>query len=71
MKVKPHVITMVNHVDIRQVLDPVKIAEGPCPNCGSILDVWLTGNGLELSVFHRGYDAKPACEGGVTGEDGQ
>ena len=70
MKVKPETAKMVNHMDIREELSPEKLAEGPCPNCQAILDIWLTGKGLELSRCGRGYDTQPGCEGGSTGEDG-
>lgn len=45
-----------NHVAIAGVLKPEKLAEGPCPGCREIIDVWLTEKGLELSLHGRGYD---------------
>jgi len=74
MKVVPETAKMYNHADIRENLQPQKLAEGPCPNCNAILDIWLTGKGLELSRSGRGYDAQPGCEGGSAvnyGEDGE
>jgi hypothetical protein len=74
MEIKPETARMVNHVDIRETLKAEKLAEGPCPNCKAILDIWLTGKGVELSRIGRGYDVQPGCACGSSsngGEDGE
>lgn len=73
MNPEPETAKMVNHLDIRNNLQPVKLAEGPCPNCKAILDIWLTGQGLELSELGRGYDVQARGRYGSaknSGEDG-
>ncbi|MEN6349924.1 MAG: hypothetical protein ABFD08_11075 [Syntrophomonas sp.] len=58
MKDEAETNKMNNHVTIAGVLKPEKLAEGPCPGCREIIDVWLTEKGLELSLCGRGYDKK-------------
>lgn len=56
MKEKAETEKMNNHVTVAGVLKPEKLAEGPCPGCREIIDVWLTEKGVELSLHGQGYD---------------
>ncbi|MEQ8176518.1 MAG: hypothetical protein ABRQ26_15815 [Syntrophomonadaceae bacterium] len=40
---------MVNHINILGFSQPEKLAEGLCPQCNAMLDLWISGQGLELS----------------------
>lgn len=41
---------MVNHINILGYSQPEKLAEGLCPQCNAMLDLWISGQGLELSL---------------------
>lgn len=41
---------MVNHINILGFSQPERLAEGLCPKCNAMLDLWISGQGLELSL---------------------
>jgi hypothetical protein len=41
---------MVNHINILGFSQPEKLAEGLCPQCNAVLDLWISSQGLELSL---------------------
>lgn len=41
---------MISCVSIVGVTQPEKLAQGLCPNCRALIDLWLTEHGLELSI---------------------
>jgi len=41
---------MVNHINILGFSQPEKLAEGLCPQCSAMLDLWISSQGLELSL---------------------
>jgi hypothetical protein len=41
---------MVNHINILGFSQPEKLAEGLCPQCNAMLDLWISSQGLELSL---------------------
>ncbi|MEN6462671.1 MAG: hypothetical protein ABFC94_15045 [Syntrophomonas sp.] len=53
---------MVNKIAFVGVTRPEILAEGFCPNCITMVDLWVTGQGLELSLHGRGYTVEPPIE---------
>lgn len=48
-------IKMINHISIVGVHEPEKLAEGLCPHCQAMVDLWMTGQGLELASHGEDY----------------
>lgn len=46
---------MVHHINFIGISQPEKLAEGLCPKCKTILDLWISGQGLELSLPDNCY----------------
>lgn len=46
----PETTRMVNYLNIIGVDQPEKLAEGSCPNCRALIDLWLTNQGLEMTL---------------------
>jgi hypothetical protein len=53
---------MVNNIAFLGITQPEKLAEGPCPNCQTAVDLWVTVQGLELSLHGKGYKVEQQCE---------
>ncbi|MEN6463054.1 MAG: hypothetical protein ABFC94_17010 [Syntrophomonas sp.] len=59
-EVKP--ARMVNHINFIGISQPEKLAEGLCPKCKTMLDLWISRHGLELSLSDNCYINKPAAK---------
>lgn len=55
-------VKMVNKIGIMGVSQPEILAEGLCPNCRTVIDLWATGQGLELSLHGKGYLTEPLAK---------
>ena len=44
---------MVNKIAFLGVTHPEILAEGFCPNCITMVDLWVTSHGLELSYMEK------------------
>lgn len=49
------ITVMTKHIPIIGVQQPEKLAEGLCPHCRSMIDLWMTVQGLVLSPNGKGY----------------
>jgi len=55
-EIKTDSAKMINHINIIGVRQPEKLAEGLCPHCQAKIYLWLTGQGVEMSV--NGFEVK-------------
>lgn len=53
---------MVNHINFIGISQPEKLAEGLCPKCKTMLDLWISGKGLELSLSDNCYINETAAK---------
>ncbi|MEN6463449.1 MAG: hypothetical protein ABFC94_19035 [Syntrophomonas sp.] len=60
VKVEVETVKMSTSIDILGVHEPEKLAEGLCPGCKTMVDLWLTKQGLELSLPGKGYITEPS-----------
>ncbi len=47
---KPKTTRMTNNISMMGFGGPEKLADGHCPYCGRPVDLWVTADGLELSM---------------------
>jgi|GEM_PF-6462797 hypothetical protein len=47
---QPGAVRMINNTSICGVQNPEKLAEGLCPHCHGLIDLWITAQGFELSL---------------------
>lgn len=59
MMAESETVKMIKTIDIVGVQQPEKIAEGLCPGCQTLVDLWITKQGLELSLQGKGYPFIP------------
>lgn len=55
-------VRMSNSIGIIGIHEPEKLAEGNCPSCHTMVDLWATNQGLELSLHKKGYNSKPVYQ---------
>lgn len=55
-------VRMSNSIGIIGIREPEKLAEGNCPYCHTMVDLWATNQGLELSLHKKGYSPKPVYQ---------
>lgn len=55
-KIKSDSAKMINHMNIIGVREPEKLAEGLCPHCQARIYLWLTDQGVEMSI--NGFEVK-------------
>jgi hypothetical protein len=53
---------MVNKIAFLGVTHPEILAEGFCPNCITMVDLWVTSQGLELSLHGERYSVESPVE---------
>ncbi len=53
---------MVNKIAFLGVTHPEILAEGFCPNCITMVDLWVNGQGLELSLHGKGNKVEAPLE---------
>lgn len=53
---------MVNKIAFLGVTNPEILAEGFCPNCITMVDLWVTSQGLELSLHGSEYKVESPIE---------
>jgi len=61
------VVKMAKSVGIVGIHQPEKLGEGYCPGCQTMVDLWATNRGFELSLHGKGYRLSPNL-GAPTGE---
>lgn len=49
-------VTMASHIPIIGITQTEKLAEGLCPCCRSMICMWLTPQGVEVSVHGKEYE---------------
>lgn len=53
------VVKMAKCVGIVGIHHPEKLGEGHCPGCQTMVDLWATNQGFELSLHGKGYRLDP------------
>lgn len=51
-------VRMTVNINILGVCQPEKLAQGMCPCCKSMIELWLLPQGVEITLPRQGYDAE-------------
>jgi hypothetical protein len=64
LQVRPEaaIVKMSESIAIVGIHQPEKLAEGQCPRCQTMVDLWATNQGFELSLHGKGYRLAPDIE---------